>query len=65
VATVFLQDPIKLGYAAVYIIDQLGQKKELGDEIDIPTVGKVKVAGKNIYIGTLVITKDNAGNFKF
>jgi rhamnose transport system substrate-binding protein len=61
----FIWDPIKLGYAAVYVIDQLGQKKELGDEIDIPTVGKVKVAAKNIYIGTLVITKDNAGDFKF
>lgn len=61
----FIWDPIKLGYAAVYVIDQLGQGKKIGDEIDIPTVGKVKVSGKNIYIGTLVITKDNVGDFKF
>lgn len=61
----FIWDPLKLGYAAVYVIDQLGQKKELGSEIEIPTVGTVKVDGANIYIGLLELTRENVKTFGF
>src|ERR1700736_4896013 len=49
---VFLWDVVKLGYATVYVMDQLAQGKTITDGMDVPTVGKVKVDGPHIYIGT-------------
>lgn len=61
----FIWDPIKLGFTAVYVIDQLGQGKTLGDTIEVPTVGTLKVDGPNIYVGLLKLTKDNVDSFDF
>jgi ABC-type sugar transport system substrate-binding protein len=61
----FIWDPIKLGYTAVYVIDQLGQGKTIGDTIDVPTVGTLKVQGPNIYVGLLKLTKENVDSFGF
>ena len=62
---VFLWDVVKLGYATVYVMDQLSQGKTIADGMDIPTVGKVKVDGPNIYIGTVAITRENVDSFGF
>ena len=62
---VYLWDVVKLGYATVYVLDQLAQGKKIADGMEIPTIGKVKVDGPNIYIGTVEITRDNVDSFGF
>lgn len=62
---IIIWDPGKLGYASVYIMDQLAQGKEVVDGMDIPNVGKVTVDGQNIFIGTIEITIDNVSDFDF
>jgi rhamnose transport system substrate-binding protein len=65
VETIIIWDPGKLGYASVYIMDQLAQGKEVTDGMEIPTVGKIVLDGKNIFIGTIEINKDNVDSFGF
>jgi len=47
------------------VLDQLAQGKKIADGMEIPTIGKVKVDGTNIYIGTVEITRDNVDTFGF
>jgi ABC-type sugar transport system substrate-binding protein len=61
----FLWDVVKLGYTTVYVLDQVVQGKRITDGMDVPTVGKVKVDGPNIYIGTIEITRENVDSFSF
>ncbi|MFD2332928.1 autoinducer 2 ABC transporter substrate-binding protein [Cohnella sp. GCM10020058] len=65
IKTDIIWDPGKLAYTTVYVLDQLAQGKEIADGMDIPTVGKVTVDGKNVFIGTLQVTKDNVDSFDF
>lgn len=58
-------DPTKLGYATVYTLNKLANDEEIGEEMEIPSVGTVTVYGSNILIGTEVITKDNVSDFDF
>ncbi|WP_274651207.1 autoinducer 2 ABC transporter substrate-binding protein [Paenibacillus humicola] len=65
IKTDIIWDPGKLAYTTVYALDQLAQGKEITDGMDIPKVGKVKVDGQNIFIGSLQVTKDNVDSFDF
>jgi len=65
IKTDIIWDPGKLAYTTVYVLDQLAQGKEIKDGMNIPTVGPVKVDDKNIFIGTLEVTKDNVDSFDF
>jgi ABC-type sugar transport system substrate-binding protein len=62
---IIIWDPIKLGYATVYVLDQLAQNKSITNNMEIPTVGKITLDGKNIFIGTIEITSQNVDSFSF
>lgn len=62
---IMIWDPGKLGYATVYVLDQLAQGNEITDGMEIPNVGKIVLDGQNIFIGTIEITKDNVDSFDF
>jgi rhamnose transport system substrate-binding protein len=62
---IMIWDPGKLGYATVYVLDQLAQGKEITDGMEIPNVGKIIVDGQNIFIGTIEITEENVDSFEF
>ncbi|GMX66771.1 autoinducer 2 ABC transporter substrate-binding protein LsrB [Paenibacillus elgii] len=65
IKTDIIWDPGKLGYATVYILDQLAQGKAVTDGMDIPQVGKVKVSDKDVFIGMLEVTAANVDTFNF
>jgi len=58
-------DPIKLGYATVYVLDHLANGEEVTDGMEIPTIGEIQVEGNNILIGYEVVDKDNVSDFEF
>ncbi|MDB5055203.1 MAG: hypothetical protein JWM44_3253 [Bacilli bacterium] len=62
---VLIWDPSKLGYASVYVLDQLAQGKAITDGMDIPYVGKIKVDGSNIFIGTFTFNAQTVDNYSF
>lgn len=58
-------DPVQLGYATVYTLHLLAAGEAIEDNMEIPTIGNVKVDGQMIFIGTQVLTKDNVEDFDF
>lgn len=65
---VTLWDPAKLGYLTVYIAKMALDGKKPTTGLDVPTVGKIRVAadGKTIYMGPPQdFTKDNYKQFPF
>lgn len=58
-------DPTCMGYLAVWVLDQIAQGNEIIDGTEVPYVGKIKVEGENIYVGTFTVTAENVDNYGF
>ena len=68
VKSAVLWNPVDIGYATMYMVHDLltGKLKPGATELDAGRLGKLKVDGTRIILGTpLVFTKQNVDQFKF
>ena len=58
-------DPGVLGYASVYVLNEMSKGTDISTLTEIPDVGEIRVDGQNVYTGVIEITKDNINDYDF
>lgn len=58
-------DPGVLGYASVYVLDEMTKGTDISTLTEIPGVGEIRVEDQNVYTGVIEVTKDNIGDYDF
>lgn len=58
-------DPGVLGYASVYVLNEMSKGTDISTLTEIPDVCEIRVDNGNIYTGVIEITKDNIAEYDF
>lgn len=58
-------DPGILGYASVYVLDEMVKGTDINSLTEIPGICDIRVEDQNIYTGVIEVTKDNIADYDF